>query len=165
MGGSTPDLPPFGREELCVEFALWLRDELKARGPDTAKILARIVGVTEETIVNYTKGRPDGSPSFSKSLSILYALNGYEVFWERLCGRPSLVSMMRASKAAIDRAPRTVAGHPPRADLEEALDLILEEQVALAELANIIRTEMKLLDYQRERNGATPIRPRAVPDQ
>lgn len=147
MQKSLPAIPSFSREEIGVEFALWLRDELAARPAETAGILARIVGVTKETIANYASG---ASPGFAKSLTIFASLDGWRDFWNRLIGpAQSLAQQYRDALSVMNVAHPKIAEHPSTPECDEAIDVLLE--VVRVGLDHI--EALRLLQKVRARNG------------
>jgi hypothetical protein len=64
MEKARPKIPPFGREEPGVVFALWLRDELKARPAEDKRLLAHIAGAIPGRAVECTpQARPISAES------------------------------------------------------------------------------------------------------
>jgi hypothetical protein len=116
-----------------------LRDELKGRSPETRRILARIVGVTEDTVYNWTKGQTCSSPGFVKAVTILYALNGWRDFVANLEGPEAISGKIRSAAATLRTAAPVLAEHPSTEELDEALDEVLALQRTAVELAQAIR--------------------------
>ena len=145
MDKSHPKIPPFAGYEAGVAFALWLRDELKARPSEDRRIIARIADVTEDTVGNWLKGAAALSPGFAKAMAILYALDGMQTYWVRLTGEEeTAVDQIRAATALVAAASRKLAEHPPSATLKEIHGLLVELQRVVDDTAVAARREQKL---------------------
>jgi hypothetical protein len=136
---SNPRIPQFGGEEPALVFSIWLRDELKVRPPETRRILARITGVTDETVSNWTKGLTCTSPGFVKAITVLSALNGWRDFMACLEGPERIGGKIRSAAATLSTTAAVLAEHPSTEELSEALDEVLALQRTAVELAQAIR--------------------------
>ena len=154
MESSPVRVPPFSGCEVAVVFACCVRDKLRQKPQETRQLLAHIADVSLGTLNNLLIGEPHHSLTFSKMLSIIYALDCMPDFWARLTGSDAgLVEHIDAATASLQMAARKAADHPPNETLEDATARLILLRRSEVELAAVIRNTQELRAYRDASGG------------